>query len=183
MKDFQVIDNRWTLFLDRDGVINRRKWNDYVKSVNEFFFLPGVLEAMKMFAQHFSRIIIVTNQQGIGKGLYTEESLSEIHEFMCNEIKSNGGRIDAVYFCSYLKEEGHPDRKPEIGMALRAKNDFPEIDFTKSIMAGDTQSDIDFGINAGMKTVQIGAYSEDLIGAGFRFDSLLHMANAFFLPR
>lgn len=149
------INKSWTLFLDRDGVINRRPVDDYVKSWDEFEFLPGVLEAIKILSAVFGRIIVVTNQQGIGKGLMTVEGLATIHQKMISEIEKNGGRVDAVYFCPNLKGENENCRKPGTAMAELAKKDFPEIDFRKSIMAGDMESDMFFGKNAGMKTVFI----------------------------
>ena len=147
------IDKSWTLFLDRDGVINCRIIDDYVKSPVEFVFCAQVPEAISRLNQIFGRIIIVTNQQGIGKKVMTKNQLKKIHAFMLNEIEKMGGRVDAIYFCPELAETKHPDRKPKIGMALQAKQDFPEIDFSKSIMVGDSQSDMEFGKNAGMKTV------------------------------
>lgn len=149
------IDKSWTLFLDRDGVINRRPVDDYVKNWNEFEFLPGVLEALKTLSGIFGKIIVVTNQQGIGKGLMTVEGLADIHHKMVLEIKKYGGRVDAVYFCPNLKSDNKNCRKPSTTMAELAKNDFPEINFEKSIMAGDMESDMVFGRNAGMKTVFI----------------------------
>lgn len=149
-------DETWTLFLDRDGVINTRIVDDYIVKWEQFEFIDGVLEALAHFDQLFRRIVIVTNQQGIGKGLHTEQELNQLHSNMLHSIKSAGGRIDAIYFSPFLAKANDPSRKPNIGMALQAKNDFPEIDFHKSIMVGDTQSDMEFGRNAGMKTVFIG---------------------------
>lgn len=142
-----------TLFLDRDGVINRRIVDDYVTSVEKFEFLPAVLDALKIFAKNFKNIIVVTNQQGIGKGLMDDSDVQEIHDFMVESIEEAGGRIDGIYYCGSLKEEEDERRKPGIGMALDAKRDFPDIDFSKSIMIGDTMSDMKFGKNAGMYTV------------------------------
>jgi histidinol-phosphate phosphatase family protein len=151
----QEIDNSWTLFLDRDGVINKRPPGDYIKTWEEFEFLPGVLESIKILTEKFGRIIIVTNQQGIGKELMTHEDLQNIHRQMQTAISKNGGRIDAIYYCPDLATDEDSCRKPAGFMAIQAKKDFPEIDFTKSIMAGDTPSDMAFGRNAGMKTVFI----------------------------
>ena len=139
------IDSSWTLFLDRDGVINKKIENDYVLDWTQFEFLPGVFEAIKTFSQVFGKIIVVTNQQGIGKGLMTEVKLKSIHSNMITEIEKHEGRIDAIYYSPHIKESNHVDRKPNVGMALRAKKDFPEIDFKKSIMAGDSHSDMEFG--------------------------------------
>ncbi len=149
-------DKSWTLFIDRDGVINKRRVDDYVKSWKEFEFLPGVLESMKIFAEIFGKIIVVTNQQGIGKGLMTEKTLHEIHKKMCNEIEKAGGKVDAVFYCPDLKNKAGNCRKPAIKMFENAKNRFPEIIPEKSLMIGDSESDILFGKNAGMLTTFIG---------------------------
>ncbi len=149
------INKNWTLFLDRDGVINKRLIDDYVKSTEEFEFLPGVLSAIKTFSEIFSRVFIVTNQQGIGRNLMSEKDLQIVHNFLLAEVHDAGGKIDKIYFCPDLADNESPNRKPEIGMALLAKKEYPEIDFSKSIMIGDSISDMKFGKNAGMKTVFI----------------------------
>jgi len=149
------IDKSWTLFLDRDGVINRKIPHDYVKTPAELEILPGVAEAMKVFAAVFGRIIIVTNQQGIGKGLMTFDDLEKVHNKMMAEIEADGGRVDAIYVAPMLESENHYMRKPAIGMGLAAQHRFKEIDFTKSLMAGDTLSDMQFGKGLEMKTALI----------------------------
>lgn len=146
----------WYLFLDRDGVINQRPHMDYVKSIDEFIFLPGVLAALKILSVSFFRIFIVTNQQGVGKDLMTLAQLSNIHAWMLTQIRANEGKIDHIFTCTDLNEKPDNCRKPGITMALQAKKMFPEIDFSRSIMVGDTESDIAFGKNAGMKTVLVG---------------------------
>jgi len=157
MDDFlKHIDRTWTLFLDRDGVINKRLIDDYIKSWDEFVFLPGVKGSIKIFSEHFGRIIIVTNQQGVGRGLMTETSLKNIHRKMVDEITSSEGRIDAIYYCTDLKSRVPNCRKPSVTMFEKAKHDFPDIEASKCIMAGDSQSDMEFGKNAGMFSVFIG---------------------------
>lgn len=156
------IDKTWTLFLDRDGVINKLRVNDYVKSWDEFEFLEGVLEALSTFNRHFARIVIVTNQQGVGRGMMAQADLDAIHERMCQEIRSHGGDIHAIYTATILKEHDiEGARKPGLWMAHSAKKDFPDIDFAKSIMVGDSPSDMHFGRNAGMVTVFIDASLQD----------------------
>lgn len=150
------VDKSWTLFLDRDGVINKRLMDDYVKTWSEFTFEYHVLEAIVKFSAIFGRIFIVTNQQGIAKGLMTEHDLKSVHNQMLMEIERVGGRIDGVYFCPHHAKDACNCRKPKTGMALQAKANFPEIDFTKSIMVGDSPSDIEMGHQLGMKTVFIG---------------------------
>lgn len=151
--DISAIDKTWTLFLDRDGVINKRLHGDYVKNVSEFEFLPGVLDALKTFSAIFGKIIVVTNQQGIGKGIYTGQQLQEVHAHMLHEVHAAGARMDAVFFAPNLASENSPLRKPGIGMALQAKAQFPEIDFSRSLMIGDSVSDLEFGRTAGMFTM------------------------------
>lgn len=151
------IDKTWTLFLDRDGVINLHYPNDYVKKWDEFYFLEGVLDAMKELSTVFKRVIIVTNQQGVGKGLMTKEDLTFIHDEMLKEVRKYGGRIHAIYAATDLvADDVKQMRKPGGGMAKQAKKDFPEIDFSKAIMVGDSLTDMQFGKNAGMVTVFIG---------------------------
>ena len=149
------IDNSWTLFLDRDGVINKRIYGGYITSPDEFEFLPGVLESMKHFSKIFNQIIVITNQQGVGKGIMTEIDLTVLHDYMKSEITSFGGRVDAIYYCTDLAQSEDNCRKPSIRMAQKALKYFPEIDLNKSVMIGDSESDIEFGINAGMKTIFI----------------------------
>jgi histidinol-phosphate phosphatase family protein len=137
-------------------VINKRVPGGYITRWEDFEFLVGVLEALKIFTGIFGRIIIVSNQQGIGKGLMTVEQLKAVDSKMKAEIIHAGGWIDGSYYSPHLEEDGHPDRKPGTGMGLKAKADFPEIDFSRSVMAGDTSSDIAFGKKLGMVTVFIG---------------------------
>ncbi len=172
------IDKSWTLFLDRDGVINVRFPGDYVKRVDEFEFLPGVPEAIAKFSNLFGKVIVVTNQQGIARGVYSHEDLFEIHSHMKREVEKAGGNIAHVYYAPQAAAENSPMRKPGIGMAVQAKKDFPEIDFSKSIMVGDTQSDMEFGRDAGMKTIFVGD-GELKIEVDAKFDSLQELARAF----
>jgi histidinol-phosphate phosphatase family protein len=148
-------DKSWTLFLDRDGVINKKIDNDYVKSWSEFVFLPGVLEALAICKKIFGRIIILSNQQGIGKGLMTLQQLEEVHKQMLTEIKKNHGHIDMIYFSPSKAEMNDPMRKPDVGMALQAKLDFPEINFGKSVMLGDSMSDMELGFQLHMINVLV----------------------------
>jgi len=180
LTDLQLKPSNYkTLFLDRDGVINQRPGNGYVTLWEEFHFLPGVLEAMKIFSPCFKRIIVVTNQQGIGKGLMTIEDFERINTKMLDAVEKQGGHIDAVYFCPDLASKKDSCRKPCIKMAQRAKIQFPEIDFRKSIIAGDTETDMIFGRNAEMTTVMIGK-NRQIVNkrlVDFHFPSLFDFAN------
>jgi len=152
MPALPVVDKQWTLFLDRDGVINVEKPMDYIRNWDEFQFNPGVLGALKIFNALFGRIVVVTNQRGVGKGWMTEEDLIDIHDRMVVEINAAGGRIDRIYYAPEMTDDS-PRRKPSPAMGLEAIADFPEIDVTRSFMVGNTFSDMEFGRNLGAKTV------------------------------
>ncbi len=171
------IDKTWTLFLDRDGVINKKRENDYVKNWSEFSFIKGSLEAISSLSRIFGKIIIVTNQRGVGKGLMLEDELLLIHQKMVDEITLNSGRIDKIYYCKDV-EITSDCRKPNSGMAFQALKDFPEINFKKSIIVGDSFSDIEFGQKLEMKTIFIGKsnFNLDLDG---KFSSLYEFSSIF----
>ncbi|MBR6117677.1 MAG: HAD-IIIA family hydrolase [Paludibacteraceae bacterium] len=142
------------LFLDRDGVLNRQIIGDYVRNWSQWEWLPGVLEAMPALSKRYKRIFIVTNQQGVGKGFMTEADLEDVHRHMLADIEAAGGRIDRVYVCTDLESTHSPNRKPEIGMALQAQHDFPEVDFHRSVMVGDSKSDEIFAQRSRMRFVK-----------------------------
>jgi histidinol-phosphate phosphatase family protein len=151
------IEEGWSLFLDRDGVLNERFPGDYVKKPDDFVFIAGVTKSLAIFAGIFNPIVVVTNQQGIGRGLMTNVQLSIIHDKMLEEVRASGGRIDSVFYSPDLKNTRSFTRKPAIGMGLKARKQFPAINFKKSIMVGDTYSDILFGHRLGMVTVLVGS--------------------------
>jgi len=181
MLELKNIDKSWTLFLDRDGVINHEKENDYIRNRDEFQFYDGVAEAVSALSKHFGRIIITTNQKGIGKDLMTVADLDDIHSKMLSHIEKAGGRIDKIYYCPDLADDS-PNRKPNPGMIFQAKNDFPEIDLSRSIIVGNRTSDMNFGRNAGVYTVFVATthpevpYPDPKID--LRFNSLFEFANA-----
>lgn len=173
--ELHKIKNCKTLFLDRDGVINQRIIDGYVTKPSEFIFIDGVLEAMKIFSSFFDDIFLVTNQQGIGKGLMTIDDLTSVHNYMLDTIKQHGGRFTELFYCPNLDKEKHIDRKPNIGMGLKAKEKYPHIDFHRSVMVGDSISDITFGKNLEMMTVYIGN-PEDNANSDLCFNSLYDFA-------
>ncbi len=178
---FQFLDHTWTLFLDRDGVINKRLPGTYVKTIDEFSFTPNALSAFPIFQTVFNKTIVVTNQQGIGKGIMTKEDLIEVHEWMSEKVEASGGRFDAIYYCAETAIEDPFCRKPKPGMALKAKRVFPSIHFEKSMMVGDSKSDIEFGQYLGMRTVWIKGKEEEHqaianLNPDFSFDSLFAFA-------
>ncbi len=150
--DYRHIDKSWTLFLDRDGVVNEEKAENYILNWTEFIFNKGVLNAFKILSNTFGRIVLVSNQRGIGKGLMTENDLHDIHKEMVKEVHAAGGHIDKIYYSTHMDNK-HGSRKPNPGMALQALKDFPDMDLSKAVMVGNKPSDMRFGRSAGMFTV------------------------------
>ena len=146
------IDKSWTLFLDRDGVINEELRNAYVTAWDEFAFCDGALHALKNLTDLFGRLIVVTNQRGVGRGIMTLEELREVNKRMQEDVAAAGGRVDRIYSCIAIDDSDH-NRKPNTGMALQAREDYPQIDFHKSVMVGNNLSDMEFGKRMGMYTV------------------------------
>lgn len=181
MFELKNIDTSWTLFLDRDGVINHEKKMDYILNWDEFKFYDGVTTALSILNKKFNTIVMVTNQKGVGKKLMSIDDLTTIHNNMLKEIETNGGRIDKIYFCSDL-EDTSPNRKPNAGMAFKAKADFANIDFTKSIIVGNKLSDMQFGRNAGMYTVFVATTNPEIPTShpliDLRFNNLAEFASA-----
>ena len=178
-KKFDYIDSSWTLFLDRDGVINHQNMDGYILTWNEFIFYEGVLEAISIFKKQFQHIFIVTNQRGVGKGHMSVDDLNYIHEQMQKSIVVAGGNISQVYFCTDV-DAGSPGRKPNTGMALQAKQEFPAINLAKSIMVGNSMSDMEFGRNIGATTVFLSTTNNTITeahdGIDFIFSSLIDFA-------
>jgi len=141
-----------TVFLDRDGVINRRIPGDYVKRWEEFEFLPGVPEALAQLrrAGHFT--VVVSNQRGIAHGIMTAEDVDAVHHRMQTELRAHDAEIDAIYYCPDMNG---PMRKPAPGMLLAAARDHPRIDLARSVMIGDSVTDLMAGAAAGARCVLI----------------------------
>ncbi len=159
------------IFLDRDGVINRKLPEDhYVSTVQEFSFLPGVFEALKALKQLGFLLIVVTNQRGVARGFMTEDDLSTVHQYMCSVLKDEGSGLDAVYHCPHEKFENCTCRKPEPGMITTGCEDF-NINISESYMVGDSESDVQAGRRAGLRTVHISSHPSSF--ADLSFSSLL----------
>ena len=175
------INKKWTLFLDRDGVINKKIDNDYVRNWEQFKFIEGSIEGLKILREIFGKIIIITNQRGVGRKLMTEQDLINIHENMKKVLEENGIIIDGIYYCIHDHETEHCEcRKPKIGLALKALYYIPSIDFTKSVVCGDSLIDINFGRKINALTVHINEKVEDCVNnncvADLCFKSLLDFA-------
>lgn len=149
------------LFLDRDGVINVRTPGDYVKTPEEFVFEYKVPEAIRLLRPFFDRIVILTNQSGIGKGVMTESQLTDVHAILLAGIRNAGGQIDGIYFCPHRPDSGCGCRKPAIGLALRAQADFPDIRFSEAWLVGDSVCDMDLALALGARAVLIEGKTEE----------------------
>ena len=159
----KIFNKEWTLFLDRDGVINKKLPNDYVKNTSELVLCEGVIAAIVRLKAHFGRVLVVTNQQGIGKGLMTIADLQIVHQHINKAVAAYGkGGIDGFYFCPHLANERCNCRKPAIGMAQQAKKDFPSINFNRSVMIGDSESDMLFAEKTNMYSAFIKSGYKDV---------------------
>lgn len=180
MFSLNQIDSSFTLFIDRDGVLNHEKHEDYVLNWNEFKFYDTTIEALAILAPLFKKIILVTNQKGIGKGVMSIDDLDNIHKNMLAAIQHGGGRIDHIFYCPDLDSNSY-NRKPNPGMAFQATELYPDINLSKSIMIGNRISDMGFGRNAGIYTVFLSTthpeidFPHPLID--LRFENLLDFAH------
>ncbi len=142
-----------TVFLDRDGVINRKlPEGEYVSSRQQFELLPGVAEAIARLNRAGIRTLVVTNQRGIALGLYTAADVEALHAGLQRDLEEAGARIDGFYFCPHGKAECNC-RKPLPGMFEQACAEFPEIAAANSVVIGDSLSDIEFGRNLNLGTI------------------------------
>jgi D-glycero-D-manno-heptose 1,7-bisphosphate phosphatase len=144
------------IFLDRDGIINRKaRGQRYITRPSEFVFLPGAVEALACMAGLPSRIIVVTNQRGIAVGRLSRADLDSIHEKMLAALAANKARVDAVYVCPH--DVGMCQcRKPKPGLFVEARADFPDINPARSLLIGDSASDMQAGAQFGCQLVLVG---------------------------
>lgn len=138
--DFAYKKEMNTLLLDRDGVINRQIPNGYVLNPSDIVFNPLFLENCSKISTIFNKIFIVSNQACIGKGITSKEKIDFVSKYIEDVIKEHGGNITATFICPDSQNDSFY-RKPNIGMAQLIKDKFPDVDFTHSIMVGDSYSD------------------------------------------
>ncbi len=143
---------RRVVFVDRDGVINRNRAGDYVRTVDQFEFLPGALEGLARLKEAGLTAIVVSNQAGVGSGLMSIDELERIDDMMLGTISEHGGDISAIYYCTHRKDEGCACRKPQTGLFAKAAMDL-DIALDRSYFIGDAQADLEAGVNAGCRTV------------------------------
>lgn len=178
--------NLRTVFLDRDGVLNEKMpEGQYVTRSKDFHVLPGVPEALRLLNQAGIRVIVVTNQRGIARGLYTAADVEVIHAAFQDALKAAGAHIDAFFICPHDRGQCNC-RKPLTGLFNQAVAQFPDITVATSVMIGDSLSDIEFGHRLEMTTIFIeGGMNQREVGAGeaagpadLRFQSLLEAVEA-----
>jgi len=148
-----VSNHRPAVLLDRDGVINRNR-TDYVKSWEEFEFLPRSLEALRMLAEHEAKVVVVTNQSAVGRGIISPDELERIHARMNEEVEAHGGRIDAILCCPHAPDDGCHCRKPRPGLLLEAMDRF-QLDQNLCYVVGDSLNDLMAARAAGLPFVMV----------------------------
>jgi D-glycero-D-manno-heptose 1,7-bisphosphate phosphatase len=142
------------VFLDRDGVINRRLPGDYVRSWDQFRFLPGARAGLRLLREAGYLLVVITNQRGIGRGLMSEADLAEVHRRLQAELVRAGAGVDAIFHCPHDLSANCGCRKPKPGMLSRALERFP-IDTARSWVVGDSLSDLEAGWAAGIRGILV----------------------------
>lgn len=144
-----------TVVLDRDGVLNVRPGRaEYVRSMRDFRWIPGSLEALRILHEASTRVIVVSNQAGIARGVMTDDDLAHVHAAMCAEAEGAGGHIDAVYYCPHGWDEGCECRKPRPGMLFAAQRDWA-LDLSRTPFVGDDERDRLAANEAGMPFLMV----------------------------
>ncbi len=165
-----------TVFVDRDGVINRKApEGSYVETWGQFEFLPGALAGLRLLAERGLRVVVASNQRGVGRGRVREADLREIHDRMRAEVAQAGGRIDAVYFCPHA-DEACSCRKPAPGMLRAAARDLPGVRLEASALVGDRAHDMEAAAAVGAVRVLVRGFDEPMPPVNHVADDLLAAA-------
>lgn len=149
----QFLKPKKVVFLDRDGVINKKMpTGDYVKSWGEFEFLPGSIEAVRLLTEAGYEIYVISNQAGIARGVMSEDMLLDVHGKMDAELRAHDGKLAAIYYCPHNRDAGCDCRKPKPGMLIQAALDH-QINLANAIFIGDDARDEAAGKAAGVRTI------------------------------
>lgn len=177
------VGDQWCLFLDRDGVINRQIVGDYVRTWRDFELLPDVVGALKILRDWAPYIVVVTNQQGIGKGLMSVSDVDEVHRRLQDTLALNAVKVDAFQVCPHLESAGCQCRKPRTGMVLSWLAKHRVVNASLSVIVGDSVSDTQLAHNVAAvvgscAAVRIGARSQSDVPVDASFNSLWDFAVA-----
>jgi D-glycero-D-manno-heptose 1,7-bisphosphate phosphatase len=143
------------ILLDRDGVINRRMPHGYVTSWTQFEFLPRAVDALKLLAAKGYKVIVVSNQACVSKGLMSSDALADVTRRFLEEVENNGGRIDGVYYCPHQDRDGCDCRKPKPGLLLQAQREHG-FALAETFMVGDSEGDLMAAHEAGCPAILVG---------------------------
>jgi len=149
------------LLIDRDGVINRDS-DQYIKSVAEWEPLPGSLNAIADLTRAGFQVVIITNQSGVGRGLFSVETLNQIHTEMCTAVELAGGRIAGIYYCPHRPEDACECRKPKPKLLLDAAVAFG-ASLQDVAFIGDKLSDVEAALAAGARPILVGPQALDAV--------------------
>ena len=138
------------VFIDRDGTM--AKDVNYCRRPEDFVLFPNTAKAIKLLNEHGFKVIVVTNQSGIARGYFTEETLAQIHKKMKEELAEGGARVDGIYYCPHHPDDNCDCRKPKPKLVLQAAKEH-DIDLKRSFVVGDLSMDIELGKGAGCKTI------------------------------
>ncbi len=147
-----MLQQRYVL-LDRDGVINQDS-DAFIKSPEEWMPIPGSLEAIALLNSHGYKVVVVSNQSGIARGLFDENTLTAVHDKMSNLVRSQGGEITAIYFCPHGPDDNCACRKPKAGLLLQFAHDF-NVDLTRTSVIGDSLRDLQAAELVGAKPILV----------------------------
>jgi histidinol-phosphate phosphatase family protein len=162
------------VFLDRDGVINRRR-PDHVKSWAEFEFLPGALRALADLRAMNAPVVIITNQGAVGRGLISADQLRDIHIRMLRAIEAAGGHVSAIYACLHAPADGCACRKPKPALVHQAAHDL-HLDLPRSVMIGDSPTDLEAGRAAGCRPILVNDSRDPVDADVLKVDDLVEAA-------
>ena len=167
------------ILLDRDGVINQDR-PDYIQTTEQLILIPGSAAAIGRLSRAGYKVLIITNQACIGKGLVSIATLTAIHQLISQAVEKEGGTIDQFYFCPHHPDDGCPCRKPKPGMIINAQKDWG-FDLKNTWMVGDAVRDMEAASAAGCKTAIVrtgkGEESAATLPALAAFDNLAHFVS------